>query len=48
MLLKKNKLTKFQITLQAALAEGYKDNHKENEQLINEFSQADLENWYDY
>lgn len=34
--------------LQAALAEGYKDNHKENEQLINEFSQADLENWYDY
>ncbi len=34
--------------LQTALAEGYKNNHKENQQLINEFSQADLENWYDY
>ena len=34
--------------LEAALAEGYKNNHKENEQLLNEFSQADLENWYDY
>lgn len=30
------------------LTEGYKNNHKENEQLLNEFLQADLENWYDY
>ena len=34
--------------LQAVLTEGYKNNHKENEQLLNEFLQADLENWYDY
>jgi hypothetical protein len=34
--------------LEAALAEGYKNNHLENEQLGKEFLQADLENWYDY
>jgi hypothetical protein len=34
--------------LQAVLTEGYKNNHKENEQLLNEFSHVDLENWYDY
>jgi hypothetical protein len=34
--------------LQSALAEGYKNNYKENKKLENEFLQADLESWYDY
>ena len=34
--------------LQAALTEGYKNNHEENKKLNNEFLQVDLENWYDY
>ncbi len=39
---------KEKINLQSALAEGYKNNYKENKKLENEFLQADLESWYDY
>jgi hypothetical protein len=30
------------------LIEGYKNSGKENEQLINDFSKIDLENWDEY
>ncbi len=45
----KQKLQEIKFKLvEEKLIEGYKSNHQENSSLMDDFKQADLENWNDY